>query len=182
MTRTPAPYGGVMRESSMAAKTLTVTLSACASLALSACMVGPDFVRPKSTVAAALDWRTAGCGAGGGGYGGLVEAVRRSNAQQPHRHGISQQSVVTNRRRPHPAGAGTIERRDRRTVSADAGPRRGGAVPAPEPGDPPRAGSGSDPQDEPVWPERELGAGLLGQVPARDRVGSGGHAGLGGCL
>jgi NodT family efflux transporter outer membrane factor (OMF) lipoprotein len=40
-----------MRESSMAAKTLTFTLSACASLALSACMVGPDFVRPKSTVA-----------------------------------------------------------------------------------------------------------------------------------
>ena len=40
-----------MRESLMAAKTVTVTLSACASLALSACMVGPDFVRPKSTVA-----------------------------------------------------------------------------------------------------------------------------------
>jgi NodT family efflux transporter outer membrane factor (OMF) lipoprotein len=50
MTRRAAPYGS-LTSPPMRTKTSTFTLSACALLALSACEVGPNFVRPASSVA-----------------------------------------------------------------------------------------------------------------------------------
>ncbi len=158
-----------------------------ALLALGGCKVGPDFTRPHGHGDAGLargGGRSPRHDANGGGRA-VVERIRRSHARSSDPVGSGAEPAAADCRPAHPGGARPDGDRHRAAVPADAAGVRQRDVDRPQqerrqPGQ--RGGRAAALRDLRRRVRRGLGAGLLGQVPARCRGRGGQHAGVGGRL